>query len=530
MSKREMGFKHELGLIDLTFASLGGIIGSGWILASLFASGVAGPAAIISWIIGGIAVLLLGLVYSELGGALPEAGGIARYPQYSHGTLVSWVMGWAAWLTYVTVAPAEAEAIVQIVNSYYPHFYNATKGVMTSAGFAFAVVLTIIFFVVNYYGIGMFKKVNTTATWFKLVVPAGTALILIAVAHHFGNITNPHFGGFAPSGFAASLTAVGTTGIVFAYLGFRQAIDLAGEAKNPTRDVPRAIIIAILIGIVVYMLLEISFLVGVDPASLAKYGWSGLTKYTAISSFPFAGIASLLGLGWLSVILTVDGFVSPGGTGVVYTASTSRLVFALAENGYLPPGLMKLHQKFAVPANALWLNLIAGIVAMGPFPAWSKIIGFISITGFFAYITGPVALMVLRKTAPNLNRPVKLGGANIITLLSFIIGSLIIYWASWGFNKYALGAIAIGVVIYAFMYFTGRGKAKEVKSGIWLVVYLVVMGLMSYFGSTTFGGTNAIPAPWDTVSIVVLSIVFFYWGIGSGIPNDELEILVKDLD
>lgn len=516
-----VGFKRELGLVDLTFASLGGIIGSGWIFASLAASGTAGPAAIISWIIGGAAVLLIALVYTELGGMLPEAGGVARYPQYSHGTLVSWLMGWAAWLTYVTVSPAEALAITQVLSGSIRGLYT-TQGAVTFTGFLVAAAFTVLFFVINYFGVQWFRRVNTTLTWIKLIIPAGTALILIVTVAHFGNLSSPTTGGFMPFKFSGALTAIGTSGILFALLGFRQAIDMAGEAKNPQRDVPRAVILAIVIGLVVYMLLQLAFLVGVPAADVAKFGWANLGKDTMFGSLPFGGIATVAGLAWLATLLNIDGVLSPGGTGVVYTASTSRLVFALAENGYLPPGLKTLHKKFAVPAMALVVNLVAGIVSIGPFPAWDKIIGFVSITGFFAYAIGPVCLMVLRKTAAHLPRPVKLSNAGIISLLAFVVGSLIIYWASWAANQYALGAIAVGVLIYAAMYLSGGAKAQEVRSGIWLVGYLVVMGLISYLGSATFGGTNVLPAPWDTVVIIVAAVIFYYWGISSGLETDAM--------
>lgn len=515
------GFKRELGLIDLTFASLGGIIGSGWIFASLNAAGAAGPASMISWVIGGIAVFLIGLVYMELGAMLPETGGIARYPQYSHGSLVSWLMGWAAWLTYVTVAPAEALAITQVLSGSINGLYTSA-GVVTFTGFLVAAAFTVLFFVINYFGIRWFRYVNTTLTWVKLVVPAGTALILIFAVAHFGNLSNVKTGGFMPFHLSGALTAVGTSGILFSLLGFRQAIDLAGEAKNPQRDVPRAVILALVIGLIVYLLLQMSLLVGVPTHDLLKYGWANLHKDTLFGSLPFAGIASVAGLGWLAALLNFDGVVSPGGTGVVYTASTSRLVFALSENGYLPPGLQKLHARFAVPTAALWVNLAAGIISIGPFPAWSKIIGFVSITGFFAYAIGPIALMVLRRTASHLPRPIKLGNAGLVSLLAFVIGSLIIYWASWTYNVWALGAIAIGAVIYLVMYMVGGKTAQEVKSGIWLVGYLVAMGLISYLGSSTFAGQNVLPAPWDTIAIVIVSVIFYYWGIASGIETEAV--------
>lgn len=89
----KVSFRRELGLLDLTMASLGAIIGSGWLFGAMRGAQIAGPSAVISWIIGGVAVLLIGLVYAELGSMAPEIGALVRFPQYSHGTLVSLLMG-----------------------------------------------------------------------------------------------------------------------------------------------------------------------------------------------------------------------------------------------------------------------------------------------------------------------------------------------------------------------------------------------------------------------------------------------------
>lgn len=93
MATSSPGFRKEMTLLDLFMASMGAIIGSGWLFGAERAAHLAGPAAVISWIIGGIAVLLIGLAYAELGGMVPEAGALVRMPQYSHGTLVSLLMG-----------------------------------------------------------------------------------------------------------------------------------------------------------------------------------------------------------------------------------------------------------------------------------------------------------------------------------------------------------------------------------------------------------------------------------------------------
>lgn len=518
---KDSGLRRELGLIDLAWASLGGIIGSGWLLASQRAAAIAGPSAMISWLIGGVAVILIGLVYAELGGMLPEAGGIVRYPQYSHGTLVSFLMGWGAWLTYVTVAPAEAEAVTQYADGYLHGLFNSVTGLLTPAGLLVTGLVTVVFFLINYYGVRIFAKVNTTVTWFKFIMPALTIILLIATGHHFSNITGGP-GGFAPAGASGMLTAVGTSGIVFSYLGFRQAIDMAGEAKNPGRDVPRAIILAIIIGIVVYFGLQLAFVVGVPTSAVAK-GWS-----TINFSSPFANLAAALNLGWLSWLLYADATISPSGTGLVYTASTSRVLYALAENGYLPPGLRSIHPKLRVPHVALVVNLIAGFISLGPFPAWSKIIGFISVTSLFTYLIGPVSLTVLRRTGANLVRPMKLGGIKWIAPLAFIVGSLIIYWSGWPTTAYALVAILLGSLIYWYYFVKNNFQAKDLKAGVWLVIYLLVMIVLSYVGDKNFGGQGILAAPWDSIAVAVAGLIFYYYGVSQGVETDEVRQILDE--
>ena len=93
-------FKQHLSLLDVTFIGLGAIFGSGWLFAASHVSAIAGPAGILSWMLGGVAVLLLGIVYCELGAALPRAGGVIRYPTYSHGPLFGYLMGFITLIAF----------------------------------------------------------------------------------------------------------------------------------------------------------------------------------------------------------------------------------------------------------------------------------------------------------------------------------------------------------------------------------------------------------------------------------------------
>ena len=196
------------------------------------------------------------------------------------------------------------------------------------------VVLMASFTAINFLAIGLFSKVNAGITWWKVAVPVLTIIVLLFKFHpsNFGA-----GGGFMPFGIKALFAAIPSAGIVFAYLGFEQADQLAGEIKDPQKNLPRAILIATGIGILIYVLLQVVF-IGAIPHSLISgpLGWAGIPKTNEIAIGPFAGLAGVVGLGWLAIILRIDAFVSPFGTGLIYQTSTSRVGYGLGRNRYYP--------------------------------------------------------------------------------------------------------------------------------------------------------------------------------------------------
>ncbi len=518
--------KKDMSRLDLTMAGLGAIIGSGWLFGVLYAANDAGPAAVIAWLIGGVAVALIALVYAELSGMLPQSGGIARYPHFTHGSLTGFMMGWAAFIAYTTVPAIEAEAVIQYSQHYISIFANSKTN-----SFIAEAILMVLFYAINAFGVKAFAKTNTIVTMIKFIMPSVTILIFLFAAGHWGNYTMKMApaakvpGGFAPFGVAGILKAVGLSGIVFAFLGFRQAVDLAGEAKNPQRDVPRAILTAVGIAIVLYTLLQVVFIAGIAPSALAK-GWAAL-NFTG----PFAQVASALGLGWLATLLYADAVLSPAGTGNVYLASTARVLYALGNNKYLPAPFRKLNERTAVPAVGLLVTLIFGIAALAPFPTWSSLVGVISSATVFTYMIGPISITVLRKTHPEANRPFRLGGLNIVAPLAFVIGTMIIYWTGWAIDWKLIVAVLAGAAVYAAAASGKNSTLNKVdsasfKSAIWLIVYLLAMLAMTYFGSATFGaqynhGKGLIHYPLDLVIVAALALAFYYWGVASGRKTED---------
>src|SRR6185312_12040128 len=109
--------RREVGLVSLTFVSLGSIIGSGWLLGALTAAKVAGPASLVSWILAGFIIAMLALVHAELGAAYPMSGGTARFTHMAFGSIAGFTAGWMAWLQAVALAPVEIEAALSYIQN-----------------------------------------------------------------------------------------------------------------------------------------------------------------------------------------------------------------------------------------------------------------------------------------------------------------------------------------------------------------------------------------------------------------------------
>jgi amino acid transporter len=494
---------RTLGMWSLTAAGIGSVIGSGWLFSAMYAAQAAGPAALISWVIGGGLMLMIALVFAELGMVRPESGGLVRYPLYSNGRLAASIVGWAMWLSYVGNPPTEASASVQYASAYLPGVYDGEK--LTWLGILLAIALMAVFVVVNFFGVQLFARSNNIVTAVKIFIPTLTVVLLVASGFDTKHVTR--HGGFAPYGMSASLGAIATAGLVFAYTGFRNVIELSGEARNPRKDIPRAMISTIGFTIVLYLGLQIAFL-GAVPESKLTHGWSGVNFDS-----PFADLAKLLGIMWLYWLLIADSVLSPSGSGIVYTAANSRNVFGLGKNGFFPRWLMQVDERRGVPVRALLLNFVVGIAFLLPLPSWHKIVAVLAAMAALTFSIGSVSLWVFRRAGLG-DSGTRLPGMTVIAPAAFAVSSLVIFWESWPDLWKTIPIVAIGLVWYVVTYVRGNPDPADIPAGIWLVVYVVFVYLVAFMGS--FGGQDWIHAPWDSILVAVGALATYYWGVAAG--------------
>src|SRR5437762_9055806 len=158
----ERTLRRDVAFLGLLFISFGSIIGAGWLFGALYASSLAGPAAVISWVIGGGAVMLLALTHAELGGMYPVAGGSARFPRFAFGSLIGFTTGWIAFLGAVTVGPIMVQATLLYTSNYVSSLTTISGGrpVLTVQGYFAAAALLLLFCTINILGVRWLAETN----------------------------------------------------------------------------------------------------------------------------------------------------------------------------------------------------------------------------------------------------------------------------------------------------------------------------------------------------------------------------------
>jgi amino acid transporter len=538
-TRAESGENHlhrAVGLRGLTFISLGSIIGSGWLLGALTAAKVAGGASILSWILAGAILALLALVHAELGSTYPVSGGTARFPFMAFGALGGFTGGWMAWLQAVTIAPIEVEATLGYLNSHFTTLnlvkVNGTldgKGILIGAGFM------LVFSVINTLGVRWLAETNSVAVIWKIFVPLVTVIALMSVVFHGSNFTAG--GGFAPYGFHGIFAAL-PLGVVFALEGFEQAIQVGGEAENPQRNIPRAVIISMIIGTLIYLLLEIAFVGALNPHNLL-HGWTN--PIGGVAAFgPYATLATAAGLGWLTTLLIIDAVVSPAGTGLVYIGTSSRLSYGLAQNGYFPPAISRVSKR-GVPFVSICIAFVVGLLVFLPFPSWGGLVGLVTSATVIMYAFAPVSLAGLRRQDPDRPRGYRLPFAGVICPLSFVCAVWIIYFSGFSTLVWLYVMIVIGYLAFAAyqLYLpAARRTVIEWRAAAWIIPWLAGILLFSwlgrYDGPSVFGiklvSTKHLPNWWDLVIFAAFSLAIYYWAVYSTMSREKVQAAVRDVE
>ncbi|MEO6859298.1 MAG: APC family permease [Solirubrobacteraceae bacterium] len=553
------GLDRGVGFLGLLWASETSIIGSGWLFGALGAVVLAGPSAIFGWVLGSIIIILLSLVHAELGGLFPVSGGTSRFPHYAFGSFAGATFGWASYLQAASVAPIEVLAAVQYLSTAHwaRDFYvqhSGSGGTLHGFGYLAAGILMLLFVIINLVGIRWFARINNALTTWKVAIPVVTVIILLIGHFHSANFGHAGGGFFVHGAAVKSILLTLPAGIIFSLLGFEQAVQIGGESKNPGRDLPRAVILSILIGAVLYILIQVAFIAAMPTSLLiAQHGWTNLgatnPNHTVVSlnAGPFFTLASIVGISWLATLLRIDAVVSPGGTGLMYETSSSRLSFGLSKNGFVPTAFESVNRA-RVPVFGVIIATLIGVLFLLPFPSWSKLVGIVTSASVLMYAGAPVALGALRLQKPNLTRTYRLPAGMVLAPLAFVGAGWVILFSGWQTYTTLIVAMLIGYGLIGLSYrakLNPKATAVDWQAAPWIIVWLIGMGVISYlsdFGAGGIiggigifknvldqGGTDVIGLWGGIIASAVFNLIIYYWAIATRLPEQKVDEYVHEV-
>jgi len=536
----EYHLQRKVGLRGMTLVSLGSIIGSGWLFGALGAATLAGGGgSLLTWLIAAAVLGLLALVHAELGSTYPVSGGTARFPFMAFGGLGGFTGGWMAFIQAVTIAPIEVEPSLSHLQAKFPTgfvVYNA-NGTLAGSGVLWGLLFMAFFTLINTLGVRWLAETNSIAMIWKLLIPTTTIFALLFTSFHSGNFTAG--GGFAPYGAHGVLAAL-AAGVIFAAEGFEQSIQIGGETQNPQRNIPRALLIAMGVGTVFYLLLDFAFVGSLNPVNLV-HGWAqpipGVAKLG-----PYISLTTQAGLGWLATLLVIDAVVSPGGTGLVYMGTSSRLSYGLGRNGYFPKIISKINSR-GVPLISIGICFVIGMLTFLPFPDWFGLVGLITSATVIMYAMSPLALAGLRKQDPDRPRAYRLPAAWLLSPLAFIAANIVVYVSGYSTIFWLEMFIAVGFIIFGLYQVSlpaDKRTILDLRSATWLVPWLGALLVLSWLGrydgnpTRVFGLTlvasQRIGNWWDLLAVAAMSLVIYYWATNTAMTADKVQTAVAEVE
>ena len=519
--------------ISMLLATISAIIGSGWLFSSYYASTLAGPAALVSWLIGGVGVIIISFTFAEICTLIPITGSSTRIPQITHGTLTCFTFSWIIWLSWMALAPTEVQAVMQYSNYFFANL-TSTSGKLTSTGIIFAIILMLILSSINFYSLRWLVRCNNILTLWKFFIPLIIAIIILSKHHSLHN--SLQFG-FAPMHIHGILAALSTGGIVFAFNGFKQAAEMAGEAQNPSKAIPFAIIGSVIACLVLFLLLQLAFLTSLTPGNLI-HGWKHLTLYQ--NNSPLFSILKQNDLSSLNITLAITAVIAPLAAGLMYVSSASRSLLAISQNKHLPSILQKTSIN-GNPTVAIGVNFIIGICLFFPLPGWDKMVAFLTSLMTLSYASAPIALMTLRSQLPNKHRPFSLPFYLIWSYTALVLCTLFAYWSGWQTLSKLDIFIAIGLITliiyqtYSKKYNISNNTSNNtsntkwnIKESTWLWVYLIGLVLISYCGN--YGGHDLLSEKSINIIICLFCMLVMFLAYKFRLDNLQTATYLKEME
>jgi len=448
--------KRVLTLRDLTFFGIAAIIGAGSFSSLGEACFKGGPGVVFLFLMCAVACGFTALCYAEFASRIPVAGSAYTYAYASFGELFAWIIGWALIMEYsignIYVAFSWSDyftSFLHKINIHIPDYltssYMEAKGafnnnssnaelvnawksapVLGSLKIIFdlpALIINLLITILVYIGVRESRNFSNIMVVLKLCA----VVLVIAVGAYYVNPANWHplndagVRSFSPNGFAGIMSAV--SGVFFAYIGFDAVSVMAEESKNPQRDLPRGMILSLVICTVVYILL-----------TLVLTGVLNYKQFEGVGD-PLARIFEVTNVGWMQFLISIIAVVAMTSVLLVFQMGQPRIWMSMSRDGLLPPIFQKIHPKFQTPSFS---TIITGLLVAIPIIFTDKtfVLDFTSIATLFAFVLvcGGVLLIPRKESVPGKFNMPFINARYVFALIIFVAIALIEYYHSGYFT------------------------------------------------------------------------------------------------
>ncbi|MEN9918998.1 MAG: hypothetical protein RL662_1434 [Bacteroidota bacterium] len=444
--------KRSLTYINLVTLGIGAIVGTGiFVITGQAAATNAGPALTISFLISAIGCVMAGLCYAEFAAMIPVSGSVYSYSYATMGEGPAWFIGWTLILEYLFACSSVAvgwsgymlsllegwdiHLPAQIVNSTFDHVGDdwIWTGNIINFPAVFIVAVVSVFLI---GGITQSAFINNII----VVIKVSVILLFIAFGLSYIDVSNwdPYIpentGNFGEFGWSGILRGAGV--VFFAYLGFDALSTAAGEAKNPQKDMPKGILVSLLICATLYIAVTAVL--------------TGMVNYKELNvSAPIALAINKTGdgLAWLSPLIKLGAIAGLSSVILVMMLGQSRIYYAIAKDGLLPKVFSKVNPKHGGPQNATVFACIVTAIFAGLFPL-NVLSELVSIGTLMAFTIVCLSILILRKTQPDLKRPFRTPFVPFLPLLGAAICILQMVSLPWTTWSRLIAWTILGFIIY----------------------------------------------------------------------------------
>ncbi|MBT5873226.1 MAG: amino acid permease [Candidatus Latescibacteria bacterium] len=449
----DVGLIRQLGLFDTTMVVTGIVIGSGIFLTTgIMAEDIPSASLImLAWLLGGLHALAGALTYAELGASIPEAGGQYVYLREAYGRFAGYIFGWISFIAYLTgIIAGLAVGFAETFGYFYPALGTGnallqvdiplggwTYHYVLSAGQLLAVAMIVIISGFNYMGVVFGKIIQNIST----VIKVGAILVFIILGLSIGP-GEPIDWSLNPEGLDLSRMVMGfgiaLVAVAWATAGWEEVSFIAGEIKDPSRNIPRALVIGTATITVLYLLMNFIYLRAMPIEQMR--GVIRIGEITSNLLFGELGASLLAAAVAISILGSINGTVLVG----------PRVYYAMARDNLFFKNVAKVHPRFHTPGPAIILQAAWAIVLTlsGTF---EDLIIFVTFANLILWIAGAAAVFTLRKKRPDLPRPYKTWGFPFVPIFFIVVSACVLVnslWEAPGQSLAGLGLILLGVPIY----------------------------------------------------------------------------------